>query len=385
MKVAVTLMKGWVVVVFVLLQACQPSGKDSGVVLLGQASPLTGQQAAIGKDNEHGVSQAIAEINAAHWRIAGRPLVLKLDSEDDQADPRMATQVAQRFVDEGVVAVIGHLNSGTSIPAARIYAAAGIPEISPSATAVKLTQQGFKTTFRLMANDAQQGAALADYATGALHALRLAVIDDRTAYGQGLADQFVLQAQKKGAVVVARQYTDDKATDFTAILTQIAGMHPDLLFFGGMYGQAAPMVAQMAHLGMTQRLLGGDGMRTPEFIHLAGVHAEGQLASKPGVPIESLQKGKAFAAVFEQRYGKIQNYAPYAYDAVYVLVAAMQAAQSTRPADFLPYLAKTHEFDGVTGKISFDAHGDLVRGAVTLYQVRQGQWMPVKTVMEASQ
>ncbi len=380
-------MRKVLILITLVLAGCQRHdvGSSGSDVLIGQASPLTGQQAAIGKDNENGVALAVEELNAEHIHIGNSILHLRLDSQDDQADPRVATQVAQRFVDEGVVAVIGHLNSGTSIPAARIYAAAGIPQISPSATAVRFTHQGFRTTFRLMANDGQQGVALAEFAAHHLHVHQVAVVDDRTAYGQGLADEFVQQVEKLGVRVLVRQYTDDKATDFTAILTQIAGQHPDLVFFGGMYGQAAPMAEQMAQLGMTQPLLGGDGMRTPEFIHLAGPHAEGFYASKPGVPLDTLPAGRAFVSRFEKRYGPIQNYAPYAYDALHVLVDAMQRAGSTRPEVFLPYLAQTSGYPGVTGPVQFDAHGDLSHGAVTVYQVRKGVWVPVQTMMESSQ
>ena len=367
-------------VLMLALSACHHDGGRHGAVLIGQASPLTGQQAAIGKDNENGVRLAIDEVNARHILIAGHPLRLALDSEDDQADPRVATQVAQKFVDEGVLAVVGHLNSGTSIPASRIYAAAGIAQISPSATAVRYTHQGYATTFRLMANDAQQGHALGSYAVHDLHAHRIAVIDDRTAYGQGLADEFVQAAQAAGAQIIDREYTDDKSNDFAAILTRIGGQHPDVVFFGGMYGQGAPMVQQMHRLGLNIPLLGGDGVRTPEFIHLAGADAEGTIASKPGLPLDRMPQGAAFKARFEQRFGPIQNYAPYAYDAVGVLVAAMQKVQSTDAAKVLPAVAATRHYAGVTGDISFDAHGDLADGPVTLYKVVAGHWQPQLTV-----
>ncbi len=365
------------------LSACHRQG-SAGAVIIGQASPLTGQQAAIGKDNENGVRLAIEDVNARHVQIGGRPLILSLDSQDDQADPRIATEVAQKFVDEGAVAVIGHLNSGTTIPASRIYAEAHLPQISPSATAVRYTHQGFATAFRLMANDAQQGQVLGRYVVQGLHARRIAVIDDRTAYGQGLADEFVKAAQAAGASISEREYTDDKANDFSAILTHIAAQHPDVVFFGGMYGQAAPMVQQMHRLGLNVPLLGGDGVRTPEFIHLAGADATGTLASKPGLPLAAMPQGAAFKARFEQRFGPIQNYAPYAYDAVGVLVAAMQRAQSTDPRRVLPALAATRHYAGVTGDLGFDAHGDLRNGPVTLYKVVAGHWQVVQTVNEVA-
>lgn len=356
------------------------SAQEDGVIRIGQSSPLTGQQAAIGKDNENGARLAVDEINAQKLTIGGKPLKIELLSEDDQADPRIGTTVAQKFVDEHVVGVIGHLNSGTTIPASKIYADAGIPQISPSATAVKYTQQGYKTAFRVMANDAQQGKALGVFAATELKVKKVAVIDDRTAYGQGLADEFEKAAKAAGAEVVVHEFTNDKATDFTAILTKIKGAGAELLFFGGMYGQAAPMAIQMKTLGLSIPLMGGDGARTPEFINLAKAAAEGSIASTPGVPVESMPKGKEFKTKFEGKYGKIQNYSPYAYDAVYVMVEAMKRANSTDPAKYLPELAKTKDFDGVTGKVSFDAKGDLANGPVTLYKVVNGDWQVLKTV-----
>lgn len=366
----------------IALTACskKEGGQEGAAVRIAQASPLTGQQAAIGKDNENGVRLAIDEINAQHLTVGGHPLTIEMISEDDQADPRTGTTIAQKFVDDHVNGVIGHLNSGTTIPASKIYADAGIPQISPSATAVKYTQQGYKTAFRLMANDAQQGKALGEFAIKELKARTVAIIDDRTAYGQGLADEFEKAVKAAGGSVAMHEFTNDKANDFTAILTKISGAHADLLFFGGMYGQAAPMAIQMKNLGLSIPMMAGDGARTPEFINLAKSAAEGAVASTPGVPVDSMPKGREFKTKFESKYGKIQNYSPYAYDSVYVMVDAMKRANSTDPKAYLPLLAQTRNFDGVTGKVSFDSKGDLVDGPVTIYKVVNGQWTLLTTV-----
>lgn len=349
------------------------------VVRIGSVAPLTGPQAHIGKDNDNGARLAVEEINAQGLTLGGKPVRLELLGEDDQADPKTATIVAQKLVDSGVVAVIGHLNSGTSIPASKYYHDAGIPQISPSATAVAYTAQGYRNTFRVMANDEQQGRVLGEYAVRAMGARRIAIIDDRTAYGQGLADVFERAARAAGAEVVAREYTHDRATDFTAILTSIKGKNPDLIFFGGMDPQAGPMAQQMKRLGLTTRLLGGDGMQTLNFIKLAGEAAEGVTASSPGLPLEAMPGGLDFKGRFEAKYGPIQVYAPYAYDAVMVLVDAMRRADAYEPAKVLAELPKT-DLKGVTGHIRFDAKGDIQGGAVTLYRVKNGAWEMLETV-----
>ncbi len=353
---------------------------DEQVVKIGASAPLTGPQAHIGKDNENGTRMAIDDANAKGIIIGGKKVRFELLSEDDQADPKTATIVAQKLVDDKVNGVIGHLNSGTSIPASRIYSDNGIPQISPSATAVAYTAQGFKTAFRVMANDGQQGKVLGEFAAKNLAAKKIAVIDDRTAYGQGLADQFAKSAEANGAQIVAREYTTDKAVDFTAVLTSIKGKNPDLIFFGGMDPQGVPLVKQMKSLRLPAKFMMGDGGYTPKLIELAGKAADGMYASLPGVPLNQMPGGKDFSQRYEAQFKQpIQLYAPYCYDAVNVMIAAMQKAGSAEPAKYLPELAKI-EYAGVTAKISFDEKGDLKGGAVTLYQVQQGKWQPLQTL-----
>ncbi len=343
-------------------------------IRIGSIAPLTGPQSHLGKDNDNGVRLAADEINASGLVIGGSKAKIVILSEDDQADPKTATIVAQKLVDEGVNGVIGDLNSGTSIPASKIYSDAGIAEVSPSATAIAYTNQGYKTAFRVITNDRQQGHALAEFAARTLKAGSIAIIDDRTAYGQGLADEFEKNVKASGARIVAREYTSDHATDFTAILTSIKGKKPDLIFFGGMDAQAGPMMKQIRNLGMKPEFLGADGSRSPEFIRLAGESAEGAYASSPGLPLEKMPGGKAFIEKFEAKYGKIQLYSPYCYDATMALVDAMKKANSPDPKKYLPFLAQTN-LTGVTGPIVFDSRGDIKEGAVTLYQVRNGNWV----------
>lgn len=359
------------------------AGDTTLVVRIGHVAPLTGAQGHLGKDNENGARLAIDEANAQGVMIGGKKVRFELLSEDDGADPRTATVVAQKLADEKVNGIIGHLNSGTSIPASKIYNDAGIVQVSPSATAVAYTAQGFKTTFRLMANDSQQGKVLGQYAASKL-GKKIAIIDDRTAYGQGLADEVEKAAKAAGATIAAREFTTDKSTDFMAILTSIKAKAPDVVFYGGMDAQAAPMIKQMKQLGMKAHFLGGDGAQSAEFIKVAGADAEGATASSPGVPIENLPSGKAFIEKFGARFGKIQLYAPYVYDATWVMIDAMKRANSVDPQQYLGVMAQTN-FPGVTGQVAFDEKGDIRNGAVTLYQVKDGKWSVLETVQGGAQ
>jgi branched-chain amino acid transport system substrate-binding protein len=360
-----------------MLGAVSWAASAADTVKIGCVAPLTGPQAHLGKDIENGARLAVDTINATGPRMGGKPVQFELQVEDDQADPKTATVVAQKLVDEGAKGVVGHLNSGASIPASRIYSDNGVPQVSPASTAVAYTHQGFKTTFRLMANDSQQGKALGQYATKL--GKRVAVVDDRTAYGQGLIDEVIKAVKAAGGEVVGREYTTDKSTDFTAILTSLKAKRPDVLVFGGMDPQAAPMVRQMRTLGMKTHFLGGDGMQSAEFIKLAGSAAEGAIGSSPGLPLEQMPGGADFTKRFGERFGKVQIYAPFSHDAAVVLLQAMLRAGSAEPNQYLPELAKT-QLEGVIGPIAFDDKGDLRDGPVTLYQVKAGKWQAVETI-----
>jgi branched-chain amino acid transport system substrate-binding protein len=372
-----------------LLGACQKkeaapkSADDVQVIKIGSVAPLTGPQAHIGKDNDNGTRLAVAELNAAGITLGGKRVRFEVVSEDDQADPKTATIVAQKLVDAKVKGVIGHLNSGTSIPASKIYLDAGIPQVSPSATAIKYTDQGFKTAFRVMTNDRQQGKVLGEFAVTKMNAKKVAIVDDRTAYGQGLADEVDKAVVAAGGRVVAREYTSDRATDFRAILTTIKAKNPDVVFYGGMDPQGAPMVKQMQALGVKAKYLGADGIQTLEFLKLAGAAADGVTASSPGLPLDEMPGGKAFKEKYTAEYGPIQVYAPYAYDATMALVEAMKMADSAEPAKYAQYLPSVAR-QGVTGPIAFDVKGDVKGGAITLYRVKGGKWETLETVMSGA-
>ena len=353
-------------------QAAAAPGMSELVVKIGHVAPLTGNIAHLGKDNENGARLAVEEINAKGVVIAGKKLKIELVGEDDQADPKTGTVVAQKLVDAKVNGVVGHLNSGTTIPASKIYADAGVPQISPSATNPTYTQQGFKTAFRVMANDVQQGKVLGNFVARNLGAKTVAIIDDRTAYGQGLADEVAKAAQAGGAKIVAREFTRNDATDFRAILTKIKGEKPDAVFYGGMDAQAGPMAKQMRQLGIKARFMSGDGACTPEFMKLAGEAAEGFYCTQAGLPLERMTD-KTFADRYRKRFNaEVQIYSPYSYDAVGVLIDAMKRANSVDPAKYISELPKT-SYSGLTGRVAFDEKGDVKNGAITLYDTKQGK------------
>ena len=370
-----------------LLAACGKSEETTGedgevlrLVRIGHVGPLTGPIAHLGKDNENGVKLAIEEANAAGLMIGGEKVRFEMISEDDEGNPQKGTVVAQKIVDAEVAGVIGHLNSGTTIPASKIYFDAGIAQISPSATNVDYTNQGYKTAFRVMANDAQQGVVLGDFAVKKLGAKRIAVIDDRSAYGKGLADQFEIAAKKAGGEIITREFTDMTKTDFTAILTRIKGMNPDLVFCGCLDSQTGPMMKQFRNLALTAMFLSGDGSQTKQFLTLAGDSAEGAYASSPGVPLDKMPGGPAFTEKYKDTFKQeIQLYAPYAYDAANTLIAAIQQADSTDPKVYLPVLADI-EHEGVSGNVRFDEKGDIRGGSISLYKVANGQWEYIETV-----
>jgi len=354
------------------------------VVKIGHVAPVSGPQAHLGKDNENGARMAIDELNAKGVTIGGKKAKFELLAEDDAADPKQGAAVANKLVDAKVNGVVGHLNSGTSIPASKIYSDAGIPQISPSATNPKYTRQGFKTTFRVVADDVQLGGTLGKYAEKELKGKSVAVIDDRSAYGQGVAEEFAKGLKGAGGKVADTQYTNDKATDFTAILTAVKAKNPDIVFYGGMDAQAGPMIRQMKQLGINAKLVGGDGICSAELAKLAGgAMADNQVvcAEAGGVDANGKPGMDKFYADFKKKFGTdVQIYAPYVYDAVNVMVAAMVKAGSADPKVYLPVLAKTEGYKGVTGNISFDEKGDVKNGALTLYTYKDGKKSQIAVV-----
>ena len=358
------------IVAAAVLVAGTASAQDM-VVKIGHVGPTSGAIAHLGKDNENGARMAIEALNAKGVMIGGKKAKFELLAEDDAGDPKQGTSAAQKLVDSKVNGVIGHLNSGTSIPASKIYSDAGIPQISPSATNPKFTRNGYKTTFRVVADDVHLGGTLGKYAVTQLKGKSIAVIDDRTAYGQGVADEFEKGVKGAGGKTVGREFTNDKATDFTAILTSLKAKNPDVVFFGGMDAVGGPMLRQMKQLGINAKFVGGDGICSSELPKLAaGTMADGQVvcAEAGGVEGEAKKSMEQFYADYKKKYNdEVKVYAPYVFDALNVIVDAMVKAGSADPKVYLPVLAKTTGYKGVTGTISFDEKGDIKNGALTLY------------------
>ena len=345
------------------------------VVKIGHVAPISGAQATYGRDNENGALMAIEDLNAAGVMIGGKKVKLQLVAEDDAADPKQGTAVAQKLCDAKVNGVVGHLNSGTTIPAAKIYHDCGIPMVTPSATNPSLTKPGYKTTFRLLANDNALGAGLAFYAADTLKLKRVAIIDDRTAYGQGVADIFKKTAASKGITIVDEQFTTDKSVDFMAILTAIKGKNPDGVFFGGMDAQAGPMLRQMEQLGLTNvKYFGGDGICTQDLIkQSAGAKTlEHVICAEGGASLAKMPGGVAWKARYDAKYpGQFQVYSPYVYDAVNVIVDAMKRAGSADPKVYLSKLADAN-YKGITTNVQFEPNGELKNPAMTIYTYKGG-------------
>ncbi|MCX7246897.1 MAG: branched-chain amino acid ABC transporter substrate-binding protein, partial [Burkholderiales bacterium] len=336
--------------------------QDVQVVKIGHVAPMSGGQAHYGKDNNNGALMAVEELNTQNIVIGGKKIKFELQSEDDAADPKQGTAVAQKLCDSKVAGVVGHLNSGTTIPASKVYNDCGIPHVTGAATNPNLTKPGYKTTYRIIANDNALGAGLAAHAYSTLKLKTVAIIDDRTAYGQGVAEVFKKTALANGMKVVDEQFTNDKATDFMSILTSIKAKKPDAIFFGGMDPQAGPMLRQMEQLGLTTtKYYGGDGICTAEVAKLAAgaKTLENVICAEGGASLEKMPGGTAWKAKYDKKFpGQFQVYSPYTYDATFVLVDAMKRANSTDPKVYTAKLLEA-SYKGVTGTIAFEPNGEL--------------------------
>src|SRR5258707_6714979 len=357
--------------------ASAPAAPAGTTVTIAHAGPLTGSIAHLGKDDENGVALAVAQANDKKITIDGKPVTFKMMSEDDQADPKVGTTVAQKLVDAKVAAVIGHLNSGVTIPASEIYNKAGIPVISGSATNPKLTERGLKTVFRTVGRDDQQGPAIASYVANELKAKKVAIADDKTAYGEGLADEVEKTLKAAKVTIVGRERTNDKETDFKAILTKIKAKNPDVVFYGGMDATSGPLIKQARELGIKATFAFGDGACTDEMGKLAGPAAEGMVCSQAGLPREAASKD--FVDAFTAKYGDIKQYAPYFYDGTLAMIEAMKKANSVDPAKFGPEVFNV-SFTGATGKVEFDAKGDRKDAEMTIFKLQNGKVVPISIV-----
>ncbi|MCA2997501.1 MAG: branched-chain amino acid ABC transporter substrate-binding protein [Rhodocyclaceae bacterium] len=348
------------------------------MVKIAHAGPLTKKTPHLGKDDENGVALAIDQTNAKKIKIDGKVLKLEMISKDDEGDAKVGTTIAQQLVDAKVAAVIGHLNSGVTIPASEIYDKAGIPTISGSATNPTITERGLKTVFRTVGRDDQQGPAIAAYIASELKGKKVAIAHDKTAYGEGLAKEVekTLKAAKVG--VIANEQTTDTETDFKAILTKIKAKNPDVVFYGGMDQTGGPMLKQARELGIKATFAFGDGACTNEMFKLAGDAANGLVCSQAGLPASAASK--EFTDGFKAKFKTdVLQYAPYFYDATLAVVEAMKKANSVDPAKFTPELFNI-SFTGATGKVEFDAKGDRKDAEITIFLGNNGKIEPVSIV-----
>src|SRR5438067_1254155 len=355
-------------------------GAASGAseVKIGHVGPLTGGIAHLGKDNENGVRLAIEEANAAGIKIDGKDVKFTMVAEDDQADPKVGTTVAQKVVDAKVVGVVGHLNSGTSIPASPIYNQAAIPVISGSATNPKLTEQGYKNQFRVVGRDDQQGPAIASYLATERKPKVVAVIDDATAYGEGIANEVEKTLKAANIKVLPREKGTDKTTDWKAVLTKLRGRNPDAVFYGGMDATGGPLMKQGRELGMKAVFSFGDGACTDKMKELAGDAAEGLLCSQAGIPPQAASK--KFLDAYKKKFNSDPIlYAPFTYDAVFLLIEAMKKADSADPKKYLPELQKI-SYAGATGQIAFDEKGDRKDAEMTIFTMKGGKIEPIAVI-----
>ncbi len=345
------------------------------VIKIGSVAPLTGGIAHLGKDNENGARLAIEEANAAGVSIGGQKVKFELMSEDDQADPKVGNTVAQKLVDAKVAGIVGHLNSGTTIPASAIYNQAGLPMISGSATNPALTEQGFKGVFRVVGRDDQQGPAVANYLAGANKLKTVAVIDDATAYGDGLANEVEKTLKAAGIKVLPREKGTDKTVDWKAVLTKVKGKKPDAVFYGGMDATGGPLLKQARELKMTAVFAFGDGACTDKMAELAGAAAEGLVCSQAGIPVQA--SGKKFLDAYKAKFKADPIlYSPFTYDAANLLIAAMKKADSPDPAKYLSALAAS-DYNGASGNIKFDEKGDRKDAEMTIFTLKDGKITPV--------
>ena len=359
-------------------EAPAPASASAVEVKIGHVAPLTGAIAHLGKDNENGARLAIDQANQAKVQIGGRAVTFSLVPEDDQADPKVGTTVAQKLVDAGVNGVVGHLNSGTTIPASAVYHQANIPMISGSATNPKLTEQGFKGIFRVVGRDDQQGPAIASYLAAEKKPKIVAVIDDATAYGEGIANEVEKTLRAANIQVLPREKGTDKTTDWKAVLTKLRGRNPDAVFYGGMDATGGPLLKQGRELGIKAVFSFGDGACTDKMKELAGEAAEGLLCSQAGIPPQAASK--QFLEAYKKAFSTDPIlYAPFTFDATNLLIEAMKKADSVEPAKYLPELQKI-SFNGATGSIGFDDKGDRKDAEITIFTMKGGKIEPLAVV-----
>lgn len=347
------------------------------VIKIGQTGPLSGPNAFAGKDNENGTRLAVEELNAKKIKVAGKTLKFELVSEDDQCDPKSGVSVAQKMVDSGIKYVMGPYCSGVAIPTSRVYDDGSVL-VSTVGTNPKVTDGGYKNIFRIVAGDNQIGTGMATYAAKVLKAKTVAVIDDRTAFGQGLAAEFMKEAKNQGLTVVAQEYTTDKSTDFSAILTSIKAKKPEVIFYGGYAPQAAPMVRQMKQLAVTAKMLGGDTLCSPEMGKIGGEAINDVVfCAQGGAMLDKSTDGPAFKAKYKKRFNQDADvYAASFYDQAMFVAQSMSKAGSIEPEKVSMEMRKG-SYKGVAANYAYDDKGNMKQAPITVFTFKNTQLAPL--------
>ena len=361
--------------VFVFFLSGCGASSSGKVIKIGCATPMTGDQAQIGIDTCNAVRLAADQVNERGEVIPGYKLeVLALD---DQHNPSQAVNVAKKFVsDRDVLAVVGHFNSSCTKPASAVYHEARMVQITPASTNPQLSQQGFDTFFRVAATDDVQGPKGAGFAVRQLGAKSVFIIDDKTTYGKGLADEFEKAARQLGVNVLGHEGITQGDKDFSPLLTRIKPLAPDVIYFGGIFPEGALLIRQSRALGITAPFIGGDGLAIPTLVELATREiAEGTYATMVGGDIHAVPGAAQFIRDYEARYGTVGQWSAYGYDAANILIAAIQKAAAHDRKAVLKAMREIPRFEGITGEAVFDAKGDNQNQFIGVFQVKDGKFV----------
>ena len=352
------------------------ASQAASTIKIGVAGPLTGDQAAFGEMLRFGATLAVEEWNAKGGvSLGGKKMKVDILWGDDRHDPKEGVAIAHRFVNSGVAGVVGHFNSSVSIPTSTVYAEADVVQITPASTNPKLTEQGFGTVFRVCGRDDQQGEVAADFVVNALKARRVAILHDKTTYGQGLADETKRFLEKKGVKPVFYSGVVQGDKDYTPVLTAAKQKNPEVVYFGGIHPEAILLVKQMRErLGMKAAFMSGDGIVTPEYYKIAGKAAEGTyLTFTPDQ--KKIPAAQAMIKNHRKRFGKdVGAYTIYSYVAANMILASIQATGSAKGSGIAAHV-RGRAWETALGKMQFDKKGDVLESPYVLWRVKGGKFV----------
>lgn len=383
-------MKKIIIILLVLLMAmtagCSAKGSSGSggageVIKIATSTPLSGSQAALGESIKNGAQMALEERKE---ELAKLGFNLQIAPQDDQADPKVGVSVAQKLiVDDNILAVVGHFNSGVAIPSSEVYAQKNLAMVSPANTAVAVTERGLKNVNRICIRDDAQGPAGADFAYNELGAKTGFVVHDKTTYGQGVADEWKNRYESIGGKLLGYEGITAGESDFSAVEELIRAAKPDIVFFGGIYPEGSLLIKQMKDKGIDVKFMGADGMDSAEVIKIAGASAVGIYYTSPAADINATPEGKAFADKYAAKFGKqAEAYSGYGYDAMNValdgLVKAINDNGGKKPnRDQVTAAVRTISgFKGVSTNVTFDEKGDNIDAAVYALTFKETKYPP---------